>query len=345
MKNGELVEQFTYTDSENSNHEIEIRQFLNMKILSSNTYFDKIEEIAKQNNCHAIKIKTNAIEKKDENKIYELLTSKGFFLKPDMLNNIQSTKDIASTKNEFLEQIKKEKRKRVKKLSKEVEIVFHPQLFKEDFNKWLPLYEEMMQSKKMGRIIADEKWYDSRNQDQNKTIIGMYAYEKESKNLLGATMLVYTTEDKDNTTLISAFKASKSEWVKKGINDLFAFHFLLKAKELNCKNIKSGSDTNLYGHHLSTGLYYFKREWGFLAIPSEVNKMKYIKIIDNSIFDDIYFFISTTNPIDRYNKENLRLDVFIKNGITDEKKDEYLKKTNKHPAYKIVIHNCSDNQQ
>lgn len=275
---------------------VTLNQFLNMRLLISNDYYEDIDQLAKEHNVHIIKI-TNVKLNKTK------LESKGYYFKA------MTTYNVRSVPTNFLESLKKEKRKRIKKLSEELQIELKP-LTEEDYNSWLDLYEEGISKKDKGNFSATKEWFIQRNQDLNKQLYGLFAtYEDQ---LVGGTILVISIFE-GKRLLNSAFKTATQEWIKKGIFDFLAYNFIESANKLDCEIIRSGADTNFYGHHLSTGLFLFKRKWGFY--PEPANKFEFIKIINDEIFSNPYFFFS--------GEKDRKIELFIKGDINISQIEKY----------------------
>ena len=81
---------------------------------------------------------------------------KDYFLKPKKIRNILETKNIPE---DFLESLKKEKRKRIRQLSeKGVVIKIIENLDDSSFEKWLELYRKSIGSKEKGIEYASVEW-------------------------------------------------------------------------------------------------------------------------------------------------------------------------------------------
>lgn len=281
MKDGDMIKELRSG--------ITINKFLDLVILIADDYYDDLEDLAKEYKVHLIKIKNLYLDEND-------MLTKNYFFKSLMIYNTRTP-----PKDNFLDLLKKEKRKRIKKLSEELDIEIKP-LTKEDYLLLLKIYEEMIIKKEKGRIYANEDWFDTRIQDPNKELYGLFAYHNNK--LVGGTILV-TSIYEGKKLLNSAFKAASFEWIKKGIFDFLAYHFINGAKTFGSEQIRSGADNNFYGYHLSTGLFLFKREWGFF--PDHALKFEFMKIINDELFTNPYFFFS--------GKEERKMELFIKGDV------------------------------
>jgi len=95
--------------------------------------------------------------------------------------------------------------------------------------------------------------------------------------------------------LTSSYKATLPEFQKDGLSDFLVYNFIKYGKEKGYEILTSGSDTNLFGHHLSAGLFTFKRQWNFGIIPE--GRYEQIKILNYNKFSDVIIFCSGKNKL------------------------------------------------
>jgi len=232
----------------------------------------------------------------------------GYFHKPYKITYELS---IPESKDEFLYSIKRNKRKRILKAIREcqekgIKIIKQKELKKETFNEWYNIYESNIESKEKGRVFADREWFD-RN---GHKMCGVIA--KKGDMIIGGVLLTKKTD-----RMSISFSSSIKEYLHLGLNDILNLEAIFLAKELDFDLMERGMDMNLYGHHLSPGLFVFKTALGFKPVPKESKGDVLMKIINFDKFGDHIFFID-------YGKQGLRGNIILK-----DKCDKFAHEINK----------------
>ncbi|RLE39613.1 hypothetical protein DRJ17_00245 [Candidatus Woesearchaeota archaeon] len=161
MRDGTTVEKFKIDDLM-----AEIQEFFNLRYFVVNNLNDendiiKIEKIAKNKNSDVIIIK-NYFKGLDN-----------YFLKPKKIRNILYTKTIPEN---YLESLKKEKRKRIRHLNvRGITIKFIENLDDKNFKDWLTLYYNSISQKEKGLKLASLGWLNTKRIN-NQKVIGIFAF-------------------------------------------------------------------------------------------------------------------------------------------------------------------------
>ena len=224
-------------------------------------------------------------------------SKEGFFYVP---SKITYRREIPSGVEELLKSLKKNKRKKIKKSIKrcsEFEFIRAKELDKRRYEEWLDVYKKMINAKKHGNILATTEWFEK----NKKTRYAVFA-EKEGKVVGGiiAKVLIHSAD-----TLSVSFSAYDKKFASFGLNEALNVELMDFARELGLKHINRGIDTNLYGYHLSVGMYLFKKSLGFYATANERYGRCLLKINNFDKFEDVIFFFS-------YGKERLVGNLILK---------------------------------
>jgi len=223
---------------------------------------------------------------------------KGYFYKP---YKITYQLKVPESEDDYLSSLKRNKRKRILKAKRDCEhisIEKQEKLKKESFDEWYDIYETNIESKEKGRVFADREWFDRNGHKMG----GIFAFDKK---IVGGILF---TKKKDGLVSIS-FSSTKKEYLKLGLNDLLNEKMVMFASKLGFSTIERGMDKNLYGHHLSPGLFVFKTSLGFRPVPKKDNVL--MKINDFSKFGDEIFFID-------YDGDSLRGNLIVKDEVHTE---------------------------
>jgi hypothetical protein len=248
-------------------------------------------------------------------KLISKLKKDDFFYKPLKISWIMDTpKDEES----YLSSLKRNRRKRILKAFRECEkqginILIEYPLKKNTFEEWLDLYETHLSEKEKGIIKINKDWINIK-----KDVVGILA--RKNNELMGG-IIAKKIYEKDMLEI--AYSAFNKDYSKLGINDYLNVKTISLAAESGFKCIKRGRDTNLYGYHLSTGLYLFKKSLGFKIIPAKEKLDILTKINNFNKFEDQIFFVS-------YNKKGFEGNLIIKNKETntEEFEADFLEKLN-----------------
>jgi lipid II:glycine glycyltransferase (peptidoglycan interpeptide bridge formation enzyme) len=197
---------------------------------------------------------------KDTKNIDEFV-KKGFFYIP---NKITYRREIPSSVDDLLKSLKKNKRKKIKKSLKkcsEIKFVRVKELDWKMYNEWLKVYKQMIGAKKHGNILATTEWFDK----HKKKRYAVFAL-KDGK-VVGGIIGKILIHDKE--TLSVSFSAYDKKFSSDGLNEVLNVEMMEFAREFGLKYINRGIDTNLYGYHLSVGMYLFKKSLGFYPTANE----------------------------------------------------------------------------
>ena len=206
--------------------------------------------------------------------------------------------NVPETEDEYLASLSKNKRKKIKKSlrrakEEEVSFIFDFPIKKNNFFEWLAIYNENIDAKEKSMLFVDESWY---NKNKNKGG-GIFA-KKEGKIIGGIIFKKMRKSDYFDERWSVGFSSTKKEFLILGINELLNYYLVSFAKEKGIKVLVRGMDTNLYGYHLSPGLYLFKKSLGFKVIPYKKKGFYYMKINSFKKFkNEILFFSLNDNDL------------------------------------------------
>lgn len=196
--------------------------------------------------------------------------------------------DVPKNAKEYLASLNRNKRKRMLRAVREFggfELVKEEQLKKESFLEWFEIYKKNITSKEKGRPFIREGWF----QKHGEKMCGIFF--KQDGRIIGGILLT----KKKSARLSVSFSSSKKKFYSQGINDFLNFQAILFAHELGYEQMERGMDNNLYGYHLSPGLYLFKKSLGFRVEPKEKYGKMLTKIENFDKFSDIIFIIGYKN--------------------------------------------------
>lgn len=151
----------------------------------------------------------------------------------------------------YKKRIKSKDRKLRKVDVGDFELVKEEQLTQASFDDFLELYKENMQSMDKGIVKIDESWFA----EQGEKAAGIFL-RKEDK--LVAGILAKRFDDRFSVS----YSAQDFKYKQNNVYKHLVFESMNFAKALGYDTYSYGQDSNLYGHHLSTGLYLFKKEMG-----------------------------------------------------------------------------------
>jgi len=245
----------------------------------------------------------------------ERLRKKDFFYKPVKVTYLLKI----SNKEDYLKSLSHNRRKRMKKSirnCKDIKIIKEKKITKKRFLEWYKIYKNNISDKDIGIIRIGKDWVDQKQ----KKAYAIYAVKGDK--IIGGILL---KKVKDLGRVSICYSASIKKYLSLGINDYLNLNVLLLAKELGYKFISRGMDTNLYGCHLSPGLYLFKKSLGYKVGPRKEKGDELIKIVKFDKFGDIILFFS-------YSNGRLEGNLFIKNKddekLIGEYNAEFIKKLN-----------------
>jgi len=139
-----------------------------------------------------------------------------------------------------------------------IKVVLENDLKQESFIKWFEIYQKQTEEKSLGRLAISQKWLAER-QEKGEKVGGILVYQGD--NMLGG--LLFKKFLKKNRLSVSYRAYIRKNGLELGIGGLLEYYLLYFISGMGFKTITRGRDTNLYGHHLSPGLFHFKRSYGF----------------------------------------------------------------------------------
>ncbi len=297
MRDGELSEKISIDGVES-----EIRKFFDLKLLVINDYKEGIEkyieEAAKKHNVDCIKIK-NYRER-----------IPGYYYKPKRLVYWQDLSDIPE---DYLSSLSKKHRRRIKKaLEKGFKAQVEFPISKSSFEIWYNLYKEKISRKNKGIEYIGKDFLEKGKGKK----IGLFVYYK-SEIIGGYIMMEKSLIDKadgqENEKYISTgYGGYDKAYLKDSINHFMMFSFIDFARK-KYRIASTGKDTNFYGHHLSPGIFIFKKEWGFVPEPDK--DFENFRIMKAEKFEDLFLFFS--------GRESPTLNLFFKKRIDNKTADMY----------------------
>ncbi len=146
-------------------------------------------------------------------------------------------------------------------MQSELEIKSVENLTKEEFGQWLSIYSAKIAEKQRGNTKVDQAWFDKKGVGDGK--IGAILVYYNGK-LIGGN--IFTHGEK---FIVGYGIVERPDGVNWNLGALVDFECIKKAKELGYKVISFGKDTNLYGFHLSSGLFSYKARLGLNPEPIE----------------------------------------------------------------------------
>ena len=301
MRDGELVKEL-----ETGGLKAEIRKFFDLRLLVvygfKEELKEKIKETAKREDVDCIKIKEHDKE------------IPGYYYKSKRLVYWQ---DISKIPDNYLEYLQKKQRRRVKRLlEKGLTVKIEDPVSEETFKDWFILYKQKIGKKEKGVEYIDKDWLKTSKSKK----IGLFVYDKDE---LIAGYIMIKKEKNNEEYLSTGYGGYKDGYFKEGISHFLIYSFIDFARK-RYKLISAGKDTNFYGHHLSSGLFLFKKEWGFVPEPTE--EFEHFRILNYDKFEDVFLFIS--------GKEKLVLNLFFREEIDEKKVENY----RNNEVYELKVH-------
>lgn len=269
--------------------EIEKEAGISKLVIREEENISKIEEEIK-NKIQNSDIDMICIQNPSE-EIREHFIKQGFHYRP---NKVTYKMRIPHNVSDYFKLIKRNRRKKIKKALKQclkigIDFVrMHP-VSEEFFKEWYEIYEKNIISKPHGFIRVTSERY-TKNYDM---LYGVFATHNGA--IIGGIFLkkkqfTYDGEIRDKLSI--SFSASKKEFFKLRINDALNYQAIAAARSWGFDFLERGMDTNLYGHYLSSGLYLFKKSFGYKIAPKRRYEYSLIKIINFDNFQDKIFFTS-----------------------------------------------------
>jgi len=151
-----------------------------------------------------------------------------------------------------------------------------------DLSDFLDLYKNLMGTKERGRIpLIDAVWKAGGPQEFMRTHTGIYL--KKDGKVIGGVITSYA-----QGIYVIGYAATDRTAGFKNLQFYLMQRVLRRSIEEGRPTLSYGIDTNLYGHHLSTGLMRAKISAGFTPHVSGGDEL--IKFTNFEVFDDPIFF-------------------------------------------------------
>ncbi len=161
--------------------------------------------------------------------------------------------------------LSKKERKKIRKLLKKADFKVEIKIPLEQdlFLKWLEIYKKVIGQKKRGVVKIDGSWLAEKKEKKQLTG-GIFVFKNDK--LKGASLFVEPEDEKRCFSFAySAYGTEGGDY--HSYRSLVEYYFIRKGIEEGCKFLGHGKDTNLYGMHLSTGLFEFKSRYGYKPNP------------------------------------------------------------------------------
>jgi hypothetical protein len=200
--------------------------------------------------------------------------------------------DVPKTEEDYLNSLSKNKRKKIKKSLKKakdenISFIFEFPLKREHFFEWIKVYRDNISLKEKREFHVDETWFDKNSESKG----GFFAL-KDGKIIGGIVFKKMPENEYFKERWSIGFSSARKEFTIFGINELLNYNLINQAINHNIGLILRGMDINMYGNHLSTGLYLFKKSLGFRIIPYPKKGFYYMKINSFSKFKNELLFFS-----------------------------------------------------
>jgi hypothetical protein len=237
------------------------------------------------------------------------LLDQGYFLKPSKINYEmvlpQATANVVM--DLYYERFVSKRRSQYKKdvaaieeklRSGEYEFIEDTGATDEYINRFVEFYKEKMAAKERGRpalVAAIEKGYNNNALEFIRDDhLGLYLIDKKTNKMLGG---VIAKKFKDRysisyeATVTNRDMAATNEKCLRNLSFYFLQDMIKRSAAKGWTRLGAGRDTNLYGHHLTSGLMQGKVRVGFM--PKLVDKQReLIKIVNYDNFNLPVFFFS-----------------------------------------------------
>ena len=271
---------------------MESRFDLNIAVLGADATDEELKHAESLPNAHMVQI----VEPSPKQQA--ALGPQGYFYKPRKITHaltlpvLQEGQTVDQAMEEYYNRFDSKHRRQFKKdtanidgaLAKgELELVVDGGESAEGIEDFLKLYVTIMDEKERGRkpLLEDiEKEKVTPQEFLRKGRVGIYL-KKDGKVIGGIVARKFS----DHYSI--SYSATDTRIVR-GIQSFLVQTLMRQSIMEGLKRLNYGVDTNLYGHHLSTGLMQFKTGLGFQPQRSANSEM--IKITNFSIFDMPVFF-------------------------------------------------------
>ncbi len=220
------------------------------------------------------------------------IENKGFFFMPNKVTYARKT----ATEKEVIENLSKNKRKKIRKaLKSDFEIIQEEEVSEENYKEWYKnIHLPTLEKKEIGILTASEDWAEKDLERCEK--IGIFA--KNNGKIIAGIVARSFKETKNFPKRFSiSYSGVSPEFKPTGINELLNVLIIGLVNKKGYEWIYRGMDTNLYGKHLSAGLPIFKTALNYEIIPRKAQIL--IKFNNLKDFDDTIFFLSFSKDSDK----------------------------------------------
>ncbi|KKQ48921.1 MAG: biotin carboxylase-like protein [Candidatus Woesebacteria bacterium GW2011_GWC1_38_13] len=177
-------------------------------------------------------------------------------------------------------------------------------LMSKDFMLWYEKFRTLLSAKEKANIKIYPGWLEEKK-TEGKIPGGIFLYK--GNRFIGGNIYVRS----DNLFNVGFGACEKVENPNWGMGTIVDFLSAEQAKKLGYKKIRYGIDSNLYGHHLSTGLLKYKLNFGLDPVVNSKTQVYSTRFIRTDKFDDTVVFLGIKN-------NNYVFYVLQKNGSPDE---------------------------
>ncbi len=184
----------------------------------------------------------------------------------------------------------------------------------DQYDTWLTKYSSLLSEKERPNLKITQEWYLEKKQ-AGKTLGAVFLYQDGE--FIGGNVCVIEAE----RLSVGYGVVEKRAGTSFNMGAFVDFATLMFARDLKKEYVSFGQDTNLYGHHLSTGLLSYKSRFGLTAVPVAKSGIVTTKFIHFEHFVDTIAFVALdgdkTTLVVIYTGEKPHPDEFKARGITD----------------------------
>jgi len=215
-----------------------------------------------------------------------------------------------------LEYLRKDELKRVLKgieyaeQNAGIKIYLNENINKEDFIEWVNLYKRNIDKKQIGVPWVNMDWYNKQSQ-KTLSSYGSIIIKDESNKIIGGAFIKKSAK---NNSLSCDFRAH--EYIKykdTSLSAIIEYSIDAYALKYGYNLITRGTDENLYGLKLSTGLYEFKKHYHFNPYALDTHGSYYPRVI---VFLKEYTNLLTFNYISKEPNNGIEPQIIEKTRIT-----------------------------
>lgn len=156
--------------------------------------------------------------------------------------------------------LSKKERHKIRRLLKgaDFQVMIVEPLTENIFRSWFTIYQQMIGSKQRGKLFIGQDWLKKKEQEKKFTA-GIFVYQRGI--LKGGSLIIELKKEACLSIAYSAFARESGDY--HSFRSLVEYTFLKYGIENGYRKLGHGKDTNLYGMHLTTGLFEFKSRYGY----------------------------------------------------------------------------------